>query len=95
MTWNKDSVRELRLKLKLTQIEFAQALGCRQQTISEWEQGIYVPANAYSKLLNQLNQQVEMSRPLLHQKRVEIKPEAKIFHGEEEPTLRAFDPTID
>jgi DNA-binding XRE family transcriptional regulator len=69
MAWNKDTVRELRQKLKLTQMEFARTLGCRQQTISEWEQGIYVPANAYSKLLDSLALQTEMSRPFLHQKK--------------------------
>jgi hypothetical protein len=29
----------------------AEGLGCRQQTISEWELGMYGPKNAYQKLL--------------------------------------------
>ena len=51
MTWDKDSIKELRLKLGLTQTEFAYKLGCRQQTVSEWELGLYVPGNAYGRLL--------------------------------------------
>ena len=54
MHWNKESVLELRHKLGLTQMELAKLLGCRQQTVSEWELGLYAPANAYGKLLTQL-----------------------------------------
>ena len=52
MGWDKDSIRKLRKDLRLTQVEFALRLGCRQQTVSEWEQGLYEPANAYRKLLD-------------------------------------------
>src|ERR1700677_988171 len=54
MSWNGESVKKLRQKLGYTQSEFAESLGCRQQTISEWEQGLYAPANAYGKLLSQI-----------------------------------------
>jgi transcriptional regulator with XRE-family HTH domain len=54
MTWDQGQVKGLRQKLGLTQSEFADLLGCRQQTISEWEQGLYVPGNAYAQLLNRL-----------------------------------------
>jgi DNA-binding XRE family transcriptional regulator len=57
MSWNGESVKKLRQKLGYTQNEFAEALGCRQQTISEWEQGLYAPANAYGKLLDQIKVQ--------------------------------------
>jgi DNA-binding XRE family transcriptional regulator len=50
--WEKESIKKLRRELRLTQVEFAKRLGCRQQTVSEWEQGIYIPANAYGKLLD-------------------------------------------
>jgi transcriptional regulator with XRE-family HTH domain len=50
--WDKEAVKVLRKSLRLTQCEFAKRLGCRQQTVSEWEQGVYEPANAYGKLLD-------------------------------------------
>ena len=52
--WNKTEVKKLRAHLGLSQDEFAQKLGCRQQTISEWELGLYQPKNAYSRLLTAL-----------------------------------------
>ncbi len=52
--WSSQEVRELRWRLGWSQAEFARHLGCRQQTISEWETGSYEPQNAYSKLLNHL-----------------------------------------
>lgn len=54
--WDKETIKNLRVKLLLTQCEFAKRLGCRQQTVSEWEVGMYVPANAYCKLLDFLAQ---------------------------------------
>lgn len=52
MKWDKEKIKKLRKDLRLTQNEFARRLGCRQQTVSEWEQGMYLPANAYGKLLD-------------------------------------------
>ena len=54
MTWDQQSVKQLREALGLTQSELARELGCRQQTVSEWELGLYSPANAYGKLLSHL-----------------------------------------
>ncbi|MUH00234.1 helix-turn-helix domain-containing protein [Scytonema sp. UIC 10036] len=50
--WNSDSIKALRLKMGLTQSELAEELGVRQQTVSEWENGIYEPTRATSKHLN-------------------------------------------
>jgi DNA-binding transcriptional regulator YiaG len=50
-TWNAETIKAKRRYYNLTQHELADALGCRQQTISEWELGWYEPKNAYSKLL--------------------------------------------
>ena len=49
-----DSVRILALRqyLGLTQREFAEQLGTRQQTISEWEKGMYQPRGASATLLS-------------------------------------------
>ncbi len=45
-------IRELRRHLGLTQAEMAARLGTRQQTISEWEKGMYRPRGASATLLS-------------------------------------------
>ncbi len=49
--WQADSVRALRRHMRLSQREMAAELGTRQQTVSEWETGIYRPRGASSRLL--------------------------------------------
>jgi DNA-binding transcriptional regulator YiaG len=49
--WDSRHVRALRSHLGLTQQELADQLGTRQQTISEWEKGLYQPRGASSTLL--------------------------------------------
>lgn len=49
--WDSETIRRARKARNLTQAELAEGLGCRQQTISEWELGMYGPKNAYQKLL--------------------------------------------
>ena len=49
--WDSKGVRALRERLGLTQREMADHLGTRQQTISEWETGMYQPRGASSTLL--------------------------------------------
>jgi len=50
--WGSQSVRALRNHLGLTQSELAERLGTRQQTISEWEIGMYQPRGASATLLS-------------------------------------------
>ena len=50
--WDRRRVRALRTYLGMTQHELAQELGTRQQTISEWETGLYSPRGASSRLLH-------------------------------------------
>ena len=50
--WSKEEIRALRKHLNLTQVKLAQELGTRQQTISEWEKGMYRPRGASATLLN-------------------------------------------
>ncbi|MBN2239399.1 MAG: helix-turn-helix transcriptional regulator [Dehalococcoidales bacterium] len=50
--WNYENIRALRKHLGLTQREMADRLGTRQQTISEWELGLYQPRGASSTLLS-------------------------------------------
>ena len=49
--WSKDEIKALRRHLNLTQVKLAEQLGTRQQTISEWEQGMYRPRGASATLL--------------------------------------------
>jgi len=50
-SWDREGIRALRRHLGLTQQELADELGTRQQTISEWETGMYQPRGASSRLL--------------------------------------------
>jgi DNA-binding transcriptional regulator YiaG len=49
--WDKEHIQALRSHLGLTQQEMAAELGTRQQTISEWELGLYQPRGASATLL--------------------------------------------
>ena len=50
--WDGESIHALRRHLGLTQSEMAERLGTRQQTISEWEKGMYRPRGASATLLS-------------------------------------------
>ena len=50
--WDKRRVRALRKHLSLTQDEMAKELGTRQQTISEWERGMYKPRGVSNTVLD-------------------------------------------
>jgi len=49
--WDSRRIRALRQHLRLTQQKLADELGTRQQTISEWETGMYKPRGSSSTLL--------------------------------------------
>jgi DNA-binding transcriptional regulator YiaG len=50
--WNGQHIKALRKHLGLTQSSMACQLGTRQQTISEWEVGIYQPRGTSITLLD-------------------------------------------
>ncbi|MBE0479727.1 MAG: helix-turn-helix domain-containing protein [Dehalococcoidia bacterium] len=50
--WDGDRIRALRSHLQLSQQELSEELGTRQQTISEWETGIYRPRGVSVTLLS-------------------------------------------
>jgi DNA-binding transcriptional regulator YiaG len=52
--WNKERIQALRHHLGLTQQKLAEQLGTRQQTISEWETGMYQPRGASATLLTMI-----------------------------------------
>lgn len=49
--WDAGGVKALRKHLGLSQQELAAELGTRQQTISEWETGVYQPRGMSERLL--------------------------------------------
>ena len=49
--WDASSVKALRRHMALTQDQLAEALGVRQQTVSEWETAAYQPRGASERLL--------------------------------------------
>jgi DNA-binding transcriptional regulator YiaG len=57
--WNSESIKALRQKMGLTQTEFAMELGVRQQTISEWENGVYEPRRMASKYLSKVAENIK------------------------------------
>jgi len=96
--WDKQRVLQLRRSLSLTQAEFARELGCRQQTVSEWEQGLYLPANAYGQLLDQFElrnrmtlMSIRSSPPSPHLDSVDTSMENIPENAIDKP----FDPAID
>jgi len=50
--WDAEKIKAGRKAFNVTQAELAFELGTRQQTISEWELGLYKPGKAYQKLLS-------------------------------------------
>jgi transcriptional regulator with XRE-family HTH domain len=69
--WDSESIRALRRHLGMTQERMSEELGTRQQTISEWETGMYRPRGGMNRLLTLVAERagfeyqrlVEKSRP--------------------------------
>ena len=57
--WDSERIQTLRRHLGLTQCELAERLGTRQQTISEWETGMYQPRGASATLLSIIAERAE------------------------------------
>ena len=64
--WDSSGVRNLRRHLHASQEEMARRLGTRQQTISEWERGVYSPRGISSAMLSVLAERVRLGLPLWH-----------------------------
>lgn len=50
--WSGKKIRALREHLEMTQIQMAEELQVRQQTISEWEVGMHTPHRSTQKVLS-------------------------------------------
>lgn len=57
--WDSQRIQSLRRHLGLTQRELSERLGTRQQTISEWETGMYRPRGASATLLSIVAEQTK------------------------------------
>ncbi|MBM4462463.1 MAG: helix-turn-helix domain-containing protein [Chloroflexi bacterium] len=54
--WDRQRIRALRRHLGVTQQQLADQMGTRQQTISEWELGMYRPRGASATLLTMISE---------------------------------------
>ncbi|MGD1907280.1 MAG: helix-turn-helix transcriptional regulator [Leptolyngbyaceae cyanobacterium] len=59
LLWEGDAIKALRKHLHLTQAKFAETLGVRRQTVSEWENGLYAPDRSTAKHLGLVATQSE------------------------------------
>jgi len=57
--WDGESIQSLRRHLGMTQQELSEKLGTRQQTISEWETGMYRPRGTSATLLSFIAEQAK------------------------------------
>jgi len=59
--WDTNLIKGLRQHMGLTQGQFAEVLGVRQQTVSEWELGLYAPTRATGKHLALVAERAEFT----------------------------------
>jgi len=55
--WDSSAIKALRKHMELTQAKFAEELGVRRQTVSEWENGVYEPDRSTAKHLELIAKQ--------------------------------------
>lgn len=60
--WRRDAIKALRKHMQLTQAQFAQELGVRRQTVSEWENGVYDPDRSTTKFLSLVAKQASFEK---------------------------------
>jgi DNA-binding transcriptional regulator YiaG len=72
--WDSERIQALRRHLGLTQRELADALGTRQQTISEWETGMYKPRGTSTTLLSMVAERAEFEYEAAPSRKIPKKP---------------------
>ena len=72
--WDGKRIQALRHHLDLTQLALAGRLGTRQQTISEWETGMYKPRGASVTLLSIIAEQAKFKYEALPPEKLSEKP---------------------
>ncbi len=68
--WDSQRIEALRRHLGITQRELADRLGTRQQTISEWETGMYKPRGASATLLSIIAEQATFNYEAIPSKEI-------------------------
>ncbi|MEM9008129.1 MAG: helix-turn-helix transcriptional regulator [Cyanobacteria bacterium P01_F01_bin.86] len=64
IAWDRVAIRALRKHMDLTQAKFAESLGVRRQTVSEWENGVYLPDRSTVKHLALVAEKEAFQPPL-------------------------------
>ena len=84
--WNAEKVRALRSHLGFTQQQLSAELGTRQQTISEWETGLYRPRGTSHTILNLISERAGFNYDTTRQEEI-VNPAQPESHpkDEEEP----------
>jgi len=72
--WHQENIQALRYHLGLTQRQLADRLGTRQQTISEWETGMYQPRGTSATLLAIVAEQAKFKYEALTPQKPPKKP---------------------
>lgn len=93
LSWSGEKIKDLRRRLGWSQAELSNRLGCRQQTVSEWETNVYQPQNAYSQLLDRIFEDAQNFK-IPAKKPAEPATEARLQHIEEKSET-SFDSFID
>ena len=69
--WDKAAIRALRQHMNMTQAQFAESMGVRRQTISEWENGVYLPDRSTMKHLALVAEKQAFDPPELEEEAAE------------------------
>jgi len=72
--WDSEHIQALRYHLGLTQRQMAETLGTRQQTISEWETGMYKPRGASTTLLSIIAERAKFDYQAIPSPKIPKKP---------------------
>ena len=72
--WDSERIHALRRHLGLTQRKMADTLGTRQQTISEWETGMYNPRGASATLLSIIAEKAKFDYQAIPSPKIPKKP---------------------
>jgi DNA-binding XRE family transcriptional regulator len=78
--WNASTIKALRTHLGRSQSALAEDLGVRQQTVSEWETGVYKPRGASSTLLTLLARNCGFTGPAPFRQPSTVEPPRPLGH---------------